>query len=87
MPRRQAMVSAGMLLALTVCINSAGSAAAAGTTGFTCKAVSEGAQFSDAHCLKAAGAGYKHVEVTAGTVTELSLRMTKPAGKQQQVLR
>jgi hypothetical protein len=47
-------------------------AASGGTTGFTCKATTEGPGFSDAHCLTAvaSGAKFKHVAVAPNVVTE-----------------
>jgi hypothetical protein len=76
---RRIAMSLCMLCALVVSAVAAQSAAAAGTTAFTCKAVEGGVGFSDAHCLTAVGSGakFKHIEIAVGATTEAVLTNEK----------
>jgi hypothetical protein len=71
---RKSAVGLSLLCALAFCAFAASSAQAVkGTTVFGCQKVESGAQFSDAHCdtAKEGGAGFKHKEITPGTLTEV----------------
>lgn len=76
MSARRAIVGVCMVCALLVSAIAAQGASAVGTTAFTCKEQSGVAGFSKAHCKAAdavaSGAKFVHVEVPAGTVTEIS---------------
>lgn len=77
MSARRAIVGVCMACALLVSAIAAQGASAAGTTAFTCKSESiAGAGFSKAHCKAAdavaSGAKFVHVEIPAGTNTEIS---------------
>ena len=56
----------------------AGSASASNTTGVTCRQVSSGATFSDAHCRNAptGAAGFIHESLTQGTSTPITIAST-----------
>jgi hypothetical protein len=75
--RSRGVVVLGLLCLLASCAIAAPGAAAEGTTAFTCKKVTpveHTAGFKDAHCknVTSAFAEYEHVEIAAGTKTEVS---------------
>jgi hypothetical protein len=80
---RRTVTGLSLLCVFAFCAFGAPSAFSKGTTVFECKSVTEGAQFSDAHCDKAkeGGAGFKHVEVKPGTTTEIESSNEKTAGE------